>query len=171
MDAQPVVIQLALANGALLRVPIHETHHRGTNWLAIIDIDGTAPGGLARQWIPRGKGECYYLIEQVALFAAVEFAAGYTTGVGRKKPHRWYGVVTGKTDDYLQIEQCSSGANAVLRSKALRTSPEALAQALAQDRDALITRAAKLEQQIQELRTPPAADPPVVVEEPKPADS
>jgi len=69
---------MAVANGALLEVPVFEKHHRGTNWLAVIDIDGTAPSGLSRQFIDRGKGECFYLIEQVKLFDPVEFGADYT---------------------------------------------------------------------------------------------
>jgi hypothetical protein len=88
------------------------------------------------------------------LFDAVEFAADYTTSYGDKKRRdRWYGVVTAKTDDYLQVEKCGSGAKAVLRSKELRASPEALVAALEHDQNSLIERSVKLGHQIQELKS------------------
>ena len=150
------VVTLTLANGALLGAPVYENHRRGSNWLAIIDIDATMPGGLARRFMNHGKGECMYVVEQVGLFDAVEFAADYTTSYGDKRRERWYGVVTAKTDDFLQVEQCGSGAKAVLRAKELRTSTEALVAALEHDRESLIARAAKLEAQIVELRGAPS---------------
>lgn len=33
----PTIVQLSVANHALLEVPIHETHQRGRNWLAVIN--------------------------------------------------------------------------------------------------------------------------------------
>lgn len=147
-------MKLILANGALLEAPIFETHTRGSNWLALIDIDAGCPGGLERRFVNRGKGECLYVVEQIGLFDAVEFAADYTTGYGTKRRDRWYGVVTAKTDDFLQVEKAGSGAKAVLRSKKLRTSPEALASALEQERETLIARAAKIDLEITELRSP-----------------
>jgi len=150
--AQPVVLKCTLANGALLNAPVYESHYRGSNWLAVIDIDPTSPGGLSRRFMNRGKGECLYVVEQVGLFDAVEFAADYTTSFGNKKRDRWYGVVTAKTDDFLQVEKCESGAKAVLRAKQLRTSPEALVAALEADQQQLVERAAKLAHQIQELK-------------------
>jgi hypothetical protein len=149
-------LKLTLANGALLEAPIYEKHFRGSNWLAVIDIDATAPAGLARRFLDRGRGDCLYNTEQIGLFDAVEFAADYTTSVGTKKRERWYGVVTAKTDDYLMVERCPSGAKAVLHSKKLRTSPEALVAALEQDHESLIARAVKIAQQISELKKVPA---------------
>jgi hypothetical protein len=51
-------MKLLIANGALLQAPVYETHPsgRGTNWLAVIDIDATSPGGLARRFMQTGKG-------------------------------------------------------------------------------------------------------------------
>lgn len=159
---KPKTVKCLVANGALLQAPAYETHYRGSNWLAVIDIEPTLTGGLSRRWANRGKGQCLYLVEQIALFDPVEFGADYTTQYGNKKRSRWYGVVVQRSDDFLVFEQCETGADAVLRSKALRASPEALALALEQDKQALIERAAKLEQQIQELRSPA----PEVVEAP-----
>lgn len=145
--------KLLIANGALLEAPIYETHYRGANWLAVIDVDASCPGGLSRRFTSRGKGECLYLVEQIGLFDPVEFGADYTTTYGDKKRDRWHGVVTAKTDDFLIVERCKTGARAVIRSKELRTSPEALRVAMTQERETLIARAGKLDQQIQELST------------------
>lgn len=144
---------MTLANGALLEVPVFEKHHRGTNWMAIIDIDPTSPGGLSRQWLDRGKGECFYLTEQVKLFDPVEFGADYTTSVGRRHRRRWFGVITAKTDDYLLAEPCSSGAKAVILSKAKRTDPHALADAFAREREVLLKRAQELADAETQLRS------------------
>lgn len=149
----PSLTRMAVANGALLDVPVFEKHHRGTNWMAILDIDGTAPGGLERRFIDRGKGECYYLIEKVGLFDPIEFGADYMTGVGRKYKKRWYGVVTVKTDDYLLAEECTSGTKAVLLSKAKRTDPNALAEAFEKQRAVLLKRADELAASAEQLRS------------------
>jgi len=177
MSEEPEKRKLTLANGALLQVPIWEKHYRGSNWLAIIDIDATQPGGLARRFVNRGKGECLFIVEPIGLFDALEFAADYTTSYGDKKRDRWYGVVTAKTDDFLEVERCGSGAKAVLRSKALRTSKTALIAALERDRQALVERAVKVAEQIAGLEDAsdvfvdvdveePAAEPAVSTEEP-----
>lgn len=169
-------LRMTLANGALLEVPVFESHHRGTNWLALIDIDGTSPGGLSRQFIDRGKGECFYLTEQIKLFDPIEFGADYTTSVGRKHRKRWYGVVTAKTDDYLIAEPSETGAKAVIRSKVKRADPVALADAFAREREVLLKRAKELEDAETQLRSGAspedvlASTEPVVVKPPEPTD-
>jgi hypothetical protein len=150
---KPIQLRMAVANGALLEVPVFEKHHRGTNWLAVIDIDGTAPSGLSRQFIDRGKGECFYLIEQVKLFDPVEFGADYMTGVGRRHRKRWYGVVTAKTEDYILVEECPKGTLAVMLAKAKRTDPQSLADAFARERDVILNRASELAAAIEQLRS------------------
>lgn len=158
MAKAPKVYQFIVANGALLQAPVWEQHIRGQNWMAIIDVEASSPGGLGRRFMNRGRGECLYDIEQVGLFDPVEFGADYTTSVGNKKRLRWYGVVVGKTEGALNIEQCESGATAVLRSKDARHSTEDRANALRLERDAWIAKAAELERQIQALETPPEED-------------
>lgn len=155
---------MAVANGALLEVPVFETNHRGKNWMAIIDIDGTCPGGLSRRFIDRGRGECYYLIEQVALFDPVEFGADYVTTTGKKYNKRWFGVVTAKTEDYLLVEQCASGKNAVLLSKARRIDPKALADALEQERSVMLKKAEELQASIDALRSGDAKPEDIVID-------
>jgi mannose/cellobiose epimerase-like protein (N-acyl-D-glucosamine 2-epimerase family) len=122
--------------------------------MAVIDVDKSQPSGLSRRFMNRGRGECLYDIEQVALFDAIEFGADYTTSLGRKQRSRWYGVVVAKTDGALNIEQCETGAKAVLRSKAARQSTADRANALKVERDAMIARATDLEREILALETP-----------------
>jgi hypothetical protein len=150
---KPEPVRMTVANGALLEVPVFEKHQRGKNWMAVIDIDGTCPGGLSRKFIDRGRGECFYLIEQVTLFDSIEFGADYITSMGKKWNKRWFGVVVAKTDDYLLAEQCTSGKNAVLLSKAKRTDPHALADALSREREVLMKRAEELNDAIEQLRS------------------
>jgi len=147
-----------VANNALLEVPAFEDSVRGTNWLALIDVDGTKPGGLSRKFLDRGKGECFYNIEQVGLFDAIEFGADYTTTLGKRQRHRWYGVVVAKTDGALHVEEAKSGATAVLRAKSARESPQDRAVALRAERDFYVKKAAELEQELVELAAP-ADDP------------
>lgn len=124
---------MAVANGALLEVPVFEKHHRGTNYMAVIDVDGTCPGGLSRKWIDRGKGECFYLIEQLQLFDSVEFAADYTTGTGKRYRKRWYGVVTAKTEDYIREEHSSHSGLALLGRPSARTPTRSLMRSAASE--------------------------------------
>ncbi len=114
------LVHLVCANGALLEVPVYEQHARGTNYLAIIDIDPTMPAGLARIWAKKGRGPCLYIIEQVTQYDALEFAADYTTGVGSRQRHRWYGVVVDKRPDELVLQPCTTGIDAELLAKRLR---------------------------------------------------
>lgn len=114
------LVHLVCANGALLEVPVYEQHARGTNYLAIIDIDPSMPAGLARIFSKKGRGACLYIIDQMTQFDALEFAADYTTSVGTKQRHRWYGVVIDKRPDELVLKPCTTGADAVLLAKRLR---------------------------------------------------
>lgn len=145
------VVKLPVANNALLEAPIYESHRRGSNWLAVIDVDATMPGGLSRRWAPRGKGDCLYMVEQVALFDPVEFAADYTTSVGDKRQNRWHGVVVAKTEEFLLVEKCPSGVKAVLRAKEARASGKEKLDALEVERRAALAKAERLQAEIDEI--------------------
>jgi vacuolar-type H+-ATPase subunit I/STV1 len=151
MSTEPVEYRLPLANGAILKAPVFETHYRGSNWLAVIDIDAGAPGGLSRCFASRGKGACLYAVEQVSLFDAVEFAADYTTSTNRKRRLRWYGVVIAKTDDELVVREFPNGAEACLYAKKARVSPADRIRALNEERELLIRKAANLSEEIASL--------------------
>lgn len=148
-------MKLRQANGALLDAPIYDNRPQATNYLAVIDIDGMMPGGLARRFVTRARGECLYLADRIDLFDAVEFAADWTTQHGNKRKDRWYGVVVAKTDDSLLVEKCSSGVNAVLRAKSARMSVADKIRALQAEREQLITRASAIEGEIAHLKGEP----------------
>jgi hypothetical protein len=147
-------LRLSIANGALLEAPLYEEHRRGTNWMAIIDIDGTSPGGLSRRFLNHARGECFYMLEQLSLFDPVEFGADYTTSFGNKKRGRWYGVVVAKTDDFILVQRCASGSKAVLFSKEKRVDPNAQRTALLVERQQLLDRAEKLRQELETIDAP-----------------
>lgn len=165
--SKPKILKLLVANNVLLEAPIFEKHHRGTNWMAVIDLDPSMPSGLSRKWLKRGRGECLYVLDQLTLFDPVEFGADYTTMAGNKQRDRWYGVVIAITDGLLHIEQTTSGAKAVVRAKEARISRKDRAGALRAEKESLVDRAAKLEAEITELESPePPTEPEPVVETP-----
>lgn len=153
---QPKVLKLTVINGSLMQAPVYEAHTRSKNWLARIDVDGTCPGGLSRKFLNTGRGQCLYDVEQLGLFEAIEFGADYITSMGKKHPKRWFGIVTAKTDDALWVEECSSGAAAVLRSKAARESKADRMAALRAQHDAAIAKAEQLQRELDELSAPDA---------------
>lgn len=117
-------MRLKTESGALLEVPIWEDHKRGKNWAAVIALSPTAPGGLERKFLPRAHGDYYYVITDLRVGDPVEFGADYYTGGGNREPHRWYGVVTEITPEYVEIAQCKSGREAVQEAKRFRESKE-----------------------------------------------
>jgi hypothetical protein len=91
--------------GAMIEVPIYETHHRGKNWMAIIEPDPRSPGGLHRTFVERGKGKFYYMVNELEIGQNIEFGADYYSSGGRKNKNRWYGRITNITDTEIEIEE------------------------------------------------------------------
>lgn len=139
-------------NNALLKAPVYETHYRGKNWLAVIDVDGAAPGGLSRKFLPYAKGDCLYMIEQISLFDAVEFGADYTTSMGKTNPKRVYGVVVAFTESELVVRQYESGVDACVAARKARETPADKLRALEEARAAHAARVSKLEEEIAVLK-------------------
>ena len=52
----------AIEFGALSECPVWESHKRGKNWCAAITPDPKSPGGLARDFWEKAKGDYYYLV-------------------------------------------------------------------------------------------------------------
>jgi len=117
------VVTLSVINGVLFQAPIYELHAtRAVNYLAIIDVDGTCPGGLSRRFASKVRGEGLFAVEQIGVLDALEFAADkapYFAG-GNKTRNRWYGVVVEKTAEHMRVEKCKSGPTAILRARELR---------------------------------------------------
>lgn len=123
-------VSLTVVNGAMLQAPVYERGGKASNWAAVIDVDPSKPGGLSRQFLERGRGECLYLVDQLGLFDAVEFAADQVKADGSKRRNRWFGVVVAKSEDLLIIEQHQSGATAVLNGKTKRGDRKAVIDAM-----------------------------------------
>lgn len=110
-------MKLDVINGGLLQAPIWLEHKRARNWAAIIDIDGTAPGGLSREFLPYGRGAVFYMIESVMVYDALEFAADRISWGGNKEHNRWYGIVVAKTEDFLELAVTSTSSKAIVLAK------------------------------------------------------
>lgn len=107
-------------SGAIVASPVHEPHHRGKNWLAVIWAEPLMPGGTGRRFLPRARGEFLYMVETLRLHDPVEFGADYVTSLGRKHPKRWHGVVRSLTGSVIEVEHLGSAVAAILRSEELR---------------------------------------------------
>jgi hypothetical protein len=101
-------MKLHVELNALTSVPVFEKHQRGKNWLAEIKLDPKSPGGIARRFFPRCRGDYYYEIRSLAgRMAPVEFGADYYTSSGKKVPKRAYGVLKwdgGEEAEFIQTE-------------------------------------------------------------------
>jgi len=113
-------IELDIEDGALTQVPpkCWESHSRGKNWLAIISVDPSKPGGLDRDFAAKAHGDSYYLAPDWSIGDAVEFGADYYSGGGRKSPTRWYGFVLRILDESVILRKCDGGKDAVKAGKA-----------------------------------------------------
>lgn len=98
-----------IEDGALANVPCWESHNRGKNWMATIAVQESAPGGLARDFIDKARGDGFYLTPALAIGDAVEFGADYYSGRGRKTAERWYGFVVAVTETAVLLRQAASG--------------------------------------------------------------
>lgn len=132
-------------DGAMLSAPVYEGHKRGKNWMATIAPDPAAPGGVARTFVPRGRGEYYYIVSADLVGQPVEFGADYISGGGNRSRSRWYGVVRALTSEVIRIEHYETAAQAIAAS---RTGPDR--QALEEERSALLARLAEINALLEE---------------------
>ncbi len=100
---------IKIEDGALCRVPCWERHSRGKNWLALISVSPSSPGGLARDFAAKAKGNYYYMVPSWGVGDAVEFGADYYSGSGKKSAERWYGYVKEVLADRVILTECATG--------------------------------------------------------------
>lgn len=100
-------------DGAMVEAPVYESHARGKNWMATIEADPAAPGGLAREFVKNGRGRYFYLVNASLIGKAVEIAADYTSSGGKRHPKRWYGVVRNVTDSEIVIDGFATADEAI----------------------------------------------------------
>ena len=104
----------------LTAVPCYESHKRGKNWAATLTIDPSSPGGLGRNFLARGRGEYFYNVQNLTPGTPVEFGGDYYTGSGGKRSHRFYGIVTEVTAEYVEFAQYATGKAAIKAADAFR---------------------------------------------------
>ncbi len=134
-------------NGAMTEVPCYETHRRGRNWMAIISPDPSAPGGLAREFVDRGRGKYYYLVDETLVDQPIEIAADYFSTGGNRSPKRWYGVVRSLTDSEITIQHYETSDEAIAAAQA---GPDQ--DALLEERERLLARLAEIDATLDTLR-------------------
>lgn len=100
-------------DGAMVEAPVYESHARGKNWMATIEADPAAPGGLAREFVKKGRGRYFYIVGPEVVGKAVEIAADYTSSGGKRHPKRWYGVVRNVTDSEIVIDGFATADEAI----------------------------------------------------------
>lgn len=105
----------SIDNGALTEVPpgMWQSHKRGKNWMATIEVDPSQAGGFARSFASKAKGEYFYIVPALAVGQAVEFGADYYSGSGNKSANRWYGYVVSISDERLVLHHCATGKAAI----------------------------------------------------------
>lgn len=107
----------AIEDGALTEVPLYRSHKRAKNWLAIISIDPSSPGGIGRDFVKRAYGHYYYMVDELKVGNAVEFGGDYYSGGGAKYPKRCYGIITALSDSQLTLEMVETASEAIARAK------------------------------------------------------
>jgi hypothetical protein len=144
-------------DGAMVEAPVYESHARGKNWMATIEADPAAPGGLAREFIRNGRGRYLYIVGPEVVGKAVEIAADYTSSGGKRHPKRWYGVVRNVTDSEIVIDGFATADEAI---KAARSRAAFDAQIkghyldrtpVPNDHDALVEERERLQARIYEI--------------------
>lgn len=134
----------AIEENALVEVPCFESHQRGKNWLAVISSDPSAPGGLHREFQPRGHGGYYYLVSGLKVGQPIEFGADYYSGSGRKSSLRFYGVITALTEQSLSVEKTDTGKQAIKMSRERFEEIDPLT-ALKEEREKLLARLSEID--------------------------
>lgn len=111
----------AVEDGCLMRVPCYDTSRRAKNWMAVITVDPSKPGGLDRDFAEKAHGDAYYVLPTLNPGDALEFGADGYSSRGRKTPERAYRfVVRVEVQDgngYIVLRKCSSGKDAVKAGK------------------------------------------------------
>jgi hypothetical protein len=85
--------RIPLDQDYVVEPPVWGDAPRSRNWLAILDEDPQQPGGVRRQWLPRGRGRFRYSTAKLLPDDLIEFGADYVSCSGHRYRERWYAVV------------------------------------------------------------------------------
>lgn len=120
MSTPVATVTIPIELGACLKsdLPRYYDHKCGTNWFAVISKNPSAPGGLDRKFCQKANGPYGYMLNCLKVGDVTENAGDYTAGGGsRSRGGRFYGVVTGISDDSVTIDQYKTSALAFAAQK------------------------------------------------------
>jgi hypothetical protein len=104
---------------ALKDAPVYEHRRHGKNWLAVISLSDTAPGGIAREFIPGASGGYLYFVKGLMPGQAVEFGADYCQTPTRRYKNRAYGVIQSISVGRLVLLRTENAAAAIALAESL----------------------------------------------------
>jgi len=100
---------LRIEDGALMTAPVYDNGSRSKNWLAVISVSPSSPGGLSREFATRARGDACYLMPPLSVGDPVEFGADSYSSRGRRTTDRWYGFVVAIASDCLILRKAETG--------------------------------------------------------------
>lgn len=105
-----------ISHGALTDVPIlpFDDSNRSRSWMAVINPNPKAPGGLDRKFMPRARGDYFYVVAEQGLAPGqvVEFGADYVKRGGKRLVRRWYGAIVSVDTSALKLAEAESPKHA-----------------------------------------------------------
>lgn len=150
MQTQHQLQTLTIEDGCVKHF-FYEDHKRGKNWIACVQKDRQAPGGLARTFLSKASKHWYKLDVDLQPRDVLEFGADYYTGGGHPKRDRRYCVIVSITTTALKVIKADSAAEAFKIASTLDDTVTKI-QVLEQELATLLARADELRQQIAELK-------------------
>ena len=121
------IIEIKVAQGAILGAPIYEINKGKRNWMAIITENEDAPGHFGRRFLEHGERKCYYVINALKVGDPIEFGADWEDPENENKQRvrrRWYGVVKAITIDKLTLIRTSGPEEAFSYSVRIKAEME-----------------------------------------------
>lgn len=110
-------VEFAVESGALVAAPVWSNHQHANNWMAVISVDPLSPGGLGRRFMPKAKGDYYYIINSLRVGDAVEFSGDVSGSIART---RWFGFVRSISKITVVLEHTDTAKQAIKLAKPVR---------------------------------------------------
>jgi hypothetical protein len=106
-------ISYNVEDGVMMTCPAYSSDRRAKNWMAIISVAPSKPGGLERDFMAKAKGGGRYILSGLEVGQPLEFGADDYNSRGRKDPTRWYGYVVKIEPGYVILHEEPTGKAAV----------------------------------------------------------
>lgn len=102
-----------IEDGVLMTCPCYDNGSRSKNWLAVISLNSASPGGLAREFATKARGDGVYIVSSLKVGDPVEFGADSYSSRGRRSPERWYGFVVALSATHIVLREVTTGKAAI----------------------------------------------------------